>query len=154
MTALEIKIAAFIAILLSLGGIGSYIHHEGYLSGKEEVIKSDKAALDKATTANTELINKLEVQRVQHQTELTNLRNAPVPVVPRVRFASCAKPTVASASSVQPIESNGLLSEAIGRVMDSDRQRTKGIVADAEQELTDCRTVKEWACHSEIAKAP
>lgn len=127
-------------VILALYGIGSYEY--GKHVGKLVIIATDAKALSTAIIKNDDLKKQLEKDHENAVTALNTVLSAPIP---RVRLPSCpdqARSATGSKPAEQPAR---ILPTETESILAADRQRTWGIIGEAEKELSDCRVVKKWA---------
>ena len=147
-----LKMATVLIIALGgfCGGIAISRNHYSTIIAKMEKNASDERLaaekqLNSAITDNDKLKTDLEGKKHEAETVIDLLTNTK-PNRVRLPMPTCTSvqtnPASGSESAVQPAR---LLFEETERVLGDDRQRTQGIITEAERELNECRTVKEWA---------
>jgi len=103
---------------------------------------AQQQALTKAVLQNDKLKQDLERKKYEADTVVDALLSRKPPVVRLPTLACISNP---SNGGVQDDASARLFSEQAGRVLDSDRQRTKEIIGECERTVNSCRVVVEWA---------
>lgn len=147
LASLEAKLVGLMVglMLVFLFGLGCYEY--GKSVQRAQSADAQAVIINAARLANDKLKQQLEVQHVQAENTIAALRSTPVP---RVYIHSrCSEPQPAK-SSMSAITSSGVLPTTTESILDADRQRTWDNLSAAEQELEQCRVVKNWAaqaCH-------
>ena len=136
---------AYRVIFVLIAIIGYFItYFYGVHQGELKNASKDAIALNKAIQANDLLKSKLEKEHDEAQDAINVVMGInPPPVFVRLAPRDCKPVTALGGESAN--DQSDVLSGEIERILDSGRQRIKGIVADAEKELNGCHTVQKWA---------
>lgn len=114
----------------------------------KELEKKYQESLLESVTNNANLIIELEKRHEEANAVINDLISKPAGRVQLPRTSCKAGNANASSGSVQPIDAAGDILEQAERILGEGRQRTQGIIADAEIELQNCYVVKGYVAEN------
>lgn len=139
----KLGIAAALLLVLFIGALGCYEYGKSVQRAND--IAAQAVIINAAHLANDKLKQRLEIDHAQAENTIATLRSAPLP---RVYIHTGCGNTKPAHPGVSAIPSGGVLPATTDSILDADRQRTWDIESAAEQELADCRIVKNWAARA------